>query len=546
MNLKRALLCLVVSLAAGCGGSSEKTDSTTPATTAITSTAFSNSYLPAQGGAVWRYDVADSSESITLSSSNVIKNNGQESVELTWDHSGYKQTLRQKNNAVYIDRIKLNQVTVDNKDYQVEVDLSENPALLLPEYAVIGDMKGSDGYHDMKVKISPNVGPAYGEYTYEWSYKGTETVKTTTGSYEALHIRYRLILSISVTTQDYGTINTTVDINQGLWLVPGIGIVKLADYSVTSSSAASSTPFIAVLSGFNKYKNENNVIAPLPEKITIASDSPWKNIHSFYKLNELYGNWENEYQCDSNTEYSPSFKLSLNETSYTLRTLVTNNESCNQAKAHEYIESGTYKLLGHDIIDTDYLRLELMPSSSEQNYYRFGNLVHNTHNFAYTHEINLASGKNGSLKLAVDTIPEKFINQRFYTNLKSAKAKAPNIEGLEKTALVYFRMYDDAMMIAPEEDFAGWGMQVWNDKHCDSILASQLKDISWEKPLQPLGYDPSYGIYFELKIKEGNTGCANVIIHKGNQQAVDDNMTLDLSAPLYSTITYQDTEISYN
>lgn len=541
MKLERVLLCLVVSLAAGCGGGSEKTDNTSPATTTTTSTTFSNPYLPAQGGAVWRYDVADSSESITLSSSNVIKNNGQESVELTWDHSGYKQTLRQKNNAVYIDRIKLNQVTVDNKDYQVEVDLSGDPVLLLPEYAVIGNMTGVNGYHDMKVKISPNVGPAHGEYTYEWSYKGAETVKTNTGNYEALHISYRLILSISVTTQDYGTVHTQVDINQEFWLVPGIGIVKLADYS-----AASSTPFIAVLGGFNKYKNENNVIAPLPHKITIPSDSPWKNIHSIYKLNELYGSWENEYQCDSNTEYSPSFKLSLNETSYTLRTLVTNNESCNQAEAHEYIESGTYKLLGHDIIDTDYLHLELMPSSSEQNLYRFGNLVHNTQNFAYTHDINLAKGKHGSLELAVDTIPEKFIDQRFYTRLKPTKAKEPSIEGLEKTSLVYFRIYDDVMMIAPEDDFAGWGMQVWNDKQCDSILDSQLKDISWEKPLQPLGYDPSYGIYFELKIKEGNTGCANVVIHKGDQKSVDDNMRLKLSAPLYSTITYKDTLISYN
>ncbi|MGF1728312.1 pullulanase-associated domain-containing protein [Photobacterium kasasachensis] len=537
MNIKGALLFLVVFLVAGCGGGTDNEQNGKSNTSATT---LSNLYMPAQSGALWRFDVKDSSDTISLSSSSVVSSNGQETVDLTWDHSGFRQTIRQQDNALYIDNIYIDEVVVDNKNYQVNLDLSENPALLLPEFSVIGAMTGMDGYLAMGVTISPNVGNAFGYYMADWSYKGVETIVTPTGSYEALHISYRLSLDVYIDVPDNGSVATQVGLDQDLWFAPGIGIVKLVDRSANSYN-----PLVALLSGFNKYQDSNGNISVLPGSVSIPPDSPWKNSHKAYKLDQLYGEWGNSYHCDETKEYSPSFKLSLSESSYRLSTQVTQNENCTAANAYEYVESGTYILRGFDEIDSTYLSLDLIPSSSVRKSYRFGNKVDEYNTDANYNNINLAKGESGTIKLAVYGMPERPGSERIHADLNANSDEQPVIDGLAKTRLVYFRMYDEFNSPSPEEAYAGWGMHIWNDSTCDSIMDSQLAGVSWNNPLPPRGYDPNYGVYFDLQIKEGHTGCANIILHKGEQKSVDGNMTLDLSAPLFSTITYGDTNIIY-
>ncbi|WP_415720947.1 pullulanase-associated domain-containing protein [Photobacterium ganghwense] len=543
MKLKGILLCVATLSMAGCGGGGgDGTDTDHKASSSVTR--LSSPYLPAEQGAVWRYTVEDSGENLSLSSSAVKQANGKETVDLTWDHSGYQQTLRYQGNTLSIEHLHFDKVTVNNTDYKVDMDLSTAPALLLPEFSVITPEGGINSRQQMQVTISPDAGSTYGEYSLSWSYKGIETIETPAGRYEALHVQYSLSLDVFVALPDDayqgdspqgdGSFRTQVPVLQDLWFSPGIGIVKISD-----SSASIYSPVVAELTDFNRYRDNVGNLTTMPDSTAIPADSPWKNIRQAYKLDQLYGNWESAYHCNPVETQSPSFQLSLTETNYTLTTRLTDNENCSGDYWNDYVESGTYILRGFDPQDAGFLLLDLIPSSSTRQEYRFGHLLYETPDWGQTRFISLAPMADKTARLGIDEIPNlPNLATRLYAELTAVEKEPKDTETLNSTALVYFQIEDENYQMLPEEAHAGWGMQVWNDATCDAIMDAQLSTISWEQPLQPAGFDPLLGLYFELQIKENNTGCANVIFHKGEEKSVEQNQTIDLNARYFYQARY--------
>ena len=85
-------------------------------------------------------------------------------------------------------------------------------------------------------------------------------------------------------------------------------------------------------------------------------------------------------------------------------------------------------------------------------------------------------------------------------------------------------------------NYTGWGLHLWNNDACDTLDASTLAGLSWDKPLLPESIDPKYGAVFRLKLKEGHGTCINLIAHNGNDKALgggDQKINLNYGNDVY-------------
>ncbi|WP_411993538.1 hypothetical protein [Agarivorans sp. DSG3-1] len=310
------------------------------------STILSSQYLPAQIGAVWRYSDVNTGQIHQLSSSSVASSsNNTERFTLNWEHSGFKQSFNHSQGELFIESLQVEQLVIDGKNYKLNFNLSDNPMLLLPEFAPEG--KRPDlGYKDLGVTISPSIGATYGDYLQEWEYHGIDTVVTASGNYEALHISYWLALNVSVDVDDLGvTVSEQIHLEQELWFSPSIGIVKLVDRSESATQ-----PLELSFISFNKYLDDAGNASELPVNISIDQESPWRNLNAAYGLDQYYGTWGNQsYTCNPDLSSTSIYELTVAEELLTLRTTTYDSLYCINAGTDihktESIKSGTYRFI---------------------------------------------------------------------------------------------------------------------------------------------------------------------------------------------------------
>lgn len=334
----------------------------------ISSAVSSNPYLPAQYGAVWQYSNDNSGQSYQITSSPVtVHPDGSETFSLSWAHSGFSQSFEYKDAQLYLNQLTFNQVLVNDNDYRVKFDMSNEPFLLLPEYAELGD-RLSRGYTPVDAIVSPNVGNTHAQMRPRWKNYGIETISTQHGTYEAIHLGFTLAFDVSIDHASYGRIDLDqVSLMQELWFSPGIGIIKIKD-----TSASLTSPTELSLDTFNRYHDQEQEIAPLPVSIEVPSNSPWKNLQTAYGLDDFYGTWaELTHQCSPAPLDNARYQLTLTKENFTLRKVAYDGSDCGVYGTNVYktesIKSGRYRFVD-DGLPSDWISLTLEVDSETLRY----------------------------------------------------------------------------------------------------------------------------------------------------------------------------------
>ncbi|MHC5112500.1 MAG: pullulanase-associated domain-containing protein, partial [Planctomycetota bacterium] len=87
---------------------------------------------------------------------------------------------------------------------------------------------------------------------------------------------------------------------------------------------------------------------------------------------------------------------------------------------------------------------------------------------------------------------------------------APSVMAAENQAIIFYNR--------PDGDYEGWELHIWNNGQCDAYSDAQMEGIAWTSGVPITGYDPNYGAYWVLELKEGYSDCGNYIIHKGDDK----------------------------
>lgn len=78
-----------------------------------------------------------------------------------------------------------------------------------------------------------------------------------------------------------------------------------------------------------------------------------------------------------------------------------------------------------------------------------------------------------------------------------------------------------------DNDYTNWVLHLWNGDGCDSYTN---ENTQWAAGQENSGIDANYGAYWVLPLKTDHNGCANFIVHKGDEKDIggDTNNVVDL------------------
>ncbi len=79
-----------------------------------------------------------------------------------------------------------------------------------------------------------------------------------------------------------------------------------------------------------------------------------------------------------------------------------------------------------------------------------------------------------------------------------------------------------------DEDYDDWVLHLWNGDGCDAYTG---EDTEWASGQESNGIDANYGAYWVIPLKAEHNGCANFIVHKGDEKDIggDVNNVVDLN-----------------
>ena len=79
-----------------------------------------------------------------------------------------------------------------------------------------------------------------------------------------------------------------------------------------------------------------------------------------------------------------------------------------------------------------------------------------------------------------------------------------------------------------DNEYTDWVLHLWNGDGCDSYSG---ENTEWTAGQENSGIDANYGAYWVIPLKPDHNGCANFIVHKGDEKDIggDTNNVVDLS-----------------
>ena len=97
---------------------------------------------------------------------------------------------------------------------------------------------------------------------------------------------------------------------------------------------------------------------------------------------------------------------------------------------------------------------------------------------------------------------------------------APIVTAGDEELVIFYSRADD--------NYEGWVLHLWNGDGCESYIG---ENTEWASGQENNGIDANYGAYWILPIKKDHNGCANFIVHKGDEKDIggDTNNVVDLT-----------------
>ncbi len=134
----------------------------------------------------------------------------------------------------------------------------------------------------------------------------------------------------------------------------------------------------------------------------------------------------------------------------------------------------------------------------------------------------------------VPTVPDE-LNETCIVGV-DPNAPDPDYFPQANEAVLYYNRPQDGV-------YDGYRLHTWNDEACDSYAASAIAP-SWDNGLEPTGFDPVYGAYWVLELKDDYDDCGNFIIHIGTDDAgkemggIDWQMNLVQDDPVFVRMNF--------
>ena len=96
----------------------------------------------------------------------------------------------------------------------------------------------------------------------------------------------------------------------------------------------------------------------------------------------------------------------------------------------------------------------------------------------------------------------------------------PVVSAGENELVIFYNRSDD--------NYENWVLHLWNGDGCDSYTG---ENTEWTSGQESSGIDANYGAYWILPLKTDHNGCANFIVHKGDEKDIggDTNNVVDLT-----------------